>query len=78
MEYIINLCPNCKRKSKEMMLLKNSRYCPEDENRNKGRYYGFHYELLRCKCGRLLSWFDMIKAKEMINNIGRIELVEIE
>ena len=78
MDYTIFLCPNCKRRTKEMKLLKCSRYNPLDEDINIYRFPATFYEILRCKCGRLLTWFEMIEAKEHINEIGEIKIIERE
>ena len=53
------ICPNCKRRSMEMKLLSNSIYDPSDENRNENKFIHIKHELLRCPCGRMLSWYDM-------------------
>lgn len=55
------ICPNCKRHSKTMKFLRDSRYDPKDEGFNPGKFRGIYCEILRCKCGRLLTWFDMIE-----------------
>ena len=59
MTYAFYICPNCKRQSKEMKLLKNSKYNPMDEKRNMHKFPITHHEILRCKCGILLTWYDM-------------------
>lgn len=43
----------------EMKLLSNSIYDPSDENRNENKFIHIKHELLRCPCGRMLSWYDM-------------------
>jgi len=63
MTYTFYVCPNCKRKSSEMKLLKNSKYFPPDEERKTEKFQHVAHEILRCKCGALLTWYDMKEIK---------------
>jgi hypothetical protein len=54
-------CPSCGRQSKEMKLLKNTKYFPSDEDRKIEEFHHIAHEILRCKCGLLLTWYDMGK-----------------
>jgi len=47
-----------------MTLLENSKYCPADERVPVFNLSHIAHEILRCECGRLLTWFDMIVKED--------------